>query len=133
MALVLDTSVLIEVERGALHLAELADSYPDDEFMTAAITISELLHGMHRAKSFSIRATRQTFIEDIVARCEVLPFDLGVARLHGKLWAELASKGAHIGAHDLQIAAITLANRAKLVSRDKRSFPKIGGLEIIQW
>ncbi len=53
--------------------------------------------------------------------------------LHARLWASLAGKGVSIGAHDLMIAATALANGLALVTRDKRSFPRIPGLKVLLW
>jgi predicted nucleic acid-binding protein len=53
--------------------------------------------------------------------------------MHSRLWASLAAKGVSIGAHDLMIAATALANGLAFVTRDKRSFPKVPGLDVVVW
>jgi predicted nucleic acid-binding protein len=60
----------------------------------------------------------------------VLPFDLVAARIHARLWADAASKGLSLGAHDLLIAAIALATGCLVATRDRRSFPNIPGLDV---
>ena len=60
-------------------------------------------------------------------------FDLEIARLHARLAADLAAKGTPVGAHDLIIAATALSLDYRVATRDKRSFPKIPGLDVVYW
>jgi predicted nucleic acid-binding protein len=131
MATLIDTSILIAVERGQLDLG--ASLTPNEDIAIAAITASELLHGVHRAPPGRIQAGREAFVERLLARLPVIPFDLVTARIHARLGAELASQGIHAGAHDLLIAATALAAGAALATRDTRSFPKIPSLTLVRW
>ena len=131
MATLIDTSVLIAVERGQIDLNALMT--PNDEIAIAAITASELLHGVHRASTARLSAVREAFVEGLLARVPVLSFDLLTARLHARIWAELASEGIVVGAHDLLIAATALVSGAPLATRDTRSFPRIPGLKFVRW
>jgi tRNA(fMet)-specific endonuclease VapC len=133
MATLIDTSVLIAAERGNLDLNKLLIDQTDEEVAIAAITASEMLHGVHRATRKGHRAKREAFVERLLEYLPVLPFDLITARVHARLWAELASKDISIGAHDLLIAATALAVGAKVATRDLRSFPRIPGLSISEW
>jgi tRNA(fMet)-specific endonuclease VapC len=99
----------------------------------AAISASELLHGVHRARRPAQRSLRESFVERLISAVLVFPFDLTVARLHARVWAELAAKGITVGAHDLIIAATALANGGMVATRDDRSFPKIPGLSVLRW
>lgn len=131
MGLILDSSVLVAAERGALSLDRVAGDRPDEEVAIAAITASELLHGVHRAANAARRNRREAFVEQLLAALPVLPFDLLSARVHASVWAELASRGVNVGAHDLLIAATALANGMSVATRDRRSFPRIPGLALV--
>jgi predicted nucleic acid-binding protein len=133
MGALIDSTVLIAAERGTLDLDDLRRKYADIDFAIAAITASELLHGVHRAKGQARRARREAFVEAILNTLPVLAFDELAARVHARLWAELASKGRSIGAHDLIIAATAIARGLDVVTRDERSFPRIPGLKVIRW
>jgi predicted nucleic acid-binding protein len=61
----------------------------------------------------------------------VFPFDLVTARIHATLWASLAAKGASVGSHDLLIGATAIALGYRVATRDRRSFGKIPGLEVV--
>jgi predicted nucleic acid-binding protein len=130
MAALIDTSVLIEVERGRLSLATLLRNHPDEEVAISVITASELLHGVHRLKG-AHAARVEAFVEGLFALLPVVAFELPEARTYARLSAELVSKGLTIGAHDLLIAASAIANDMRIVTHDARSFPKIKGLEVV--
>jgi tRNA(fMet)-specific endonuclease VapC len=129
---IIDSSVLVAVERGQLELGSI-QGLGASPIAIAAITASELLHGVHRAASAAQRAKREAFVERLLASIPVLPFDLTAARLHSRVWARLAAKGVSVGAHDLMIAATALAHDGKVATRDERSFPKIPGLAVLRW
>jgi tRNA(fMet)-specific endonuclease VapC len=127
--ILVDTSVFIAVERGAFRLSDVV--VPSEGIALAAVTASELLHGVYRAKDANLRAKRESFVERVLAQVPVLPFDMIAARLHARLWAELAATGIAVGAHDLIIAATALANGGSVATRDQRSFPRIPGLTVV--
>lgn len=133
MDVLIDSSVLIAAERGQLDLNTLLREHEDDEVGIAAISASELLHGVHRMSGAVRRARTQALVEQLVTRLPVIPFDLDVARVHAMLSAELRSRGTPIGAHDLLIAATAVHVGAAVATRDLRSFPKIRGLDVLRW
>jgi tRNA(fMet)-specific endonuclease VapC len=132
MATLIDSSVLIAAERGATDLKQLLSTH-DDEIVLSSITASELLHGLHRAGNPEVRKRREALVEQLLETFKVIPFDLDVARMHARVWAQLASRGIAVGAHDLLIAASALAAGASVATRDLRSFPRIPGLKILRW
>lgn len=133
MGALIDSSVLIAIERGQLDLGVLLASYAEEDFAISAVTASELLHGVHRARTPAQRSRREAFVEGLLAQLPVLPFDLVAARIHARLSAELAGKRLAVGAHDLIIAATALARGYEVATRDERSFPKIPGLALLRW
>ena len=133
MGALIDSSILIDAERGSLDLERTLSQSAETELAISAVTASELLHGVYRASKKSQKAVREALIERLLEVWPVLPFDLTAARIHARIWTELAAKGVAIGAHDLVIAATALANGLALITRDKRSFPKIPGLRVLHW
>jgi tRNA(fMet)-specific endonuclease VapC len=127
----IDSSVLVAAERRTLDLDAAMAAHAEDSVGMAAITASELLYGVHRASTPALRRRRETFVERLLAVVPVFPFDLVTARIHASLWASLAAKGASVGAHDLLIAATAMAAGYRVATRDRRSFGKIPGLEVI--
>lgn len=133
MGALIDSSVLIAAERTKLGLDELLRDHGAEEIAIAAISASELLHGVHRAATPAQLTRREAFVESILAVVPVIPFDVVTARVHARLWAQLASKGVNVGAHDLLIGATALTVGYDVATRDKRSFPKIPGLRVVTW
>ncbi len=133
MGILIDSSSLIAAERGELDLEAALAGALDDELAIAAISASELLHGLHRLKGGLKQARAERFVERLLATLPVVPFDLEVARVHARLGAELASRGAAVGPHDLIIASTAVAIDFTVATRDLRSFPKITGLDLKRW
>ena len=133
MGALIDSSVLIAAERGTLELDSILHEYRETEFALSAITASELLHGVHRARGEARRGKREAFVEALLSSLPVISFDLVAARVHARLWAKLAARGIAIGQHDLVIAATAVSRGMDVATRDTRSFHKIPGLSILRW
>ena len=140
MGTVLDTTVFIEIERAVRGLtaaramtevaarleSQLGES---EEVGIAAITASELLHGVHRATD-EHRGRRAAFVEAVIAAFPTLSFDLLVARVHARLWAGLASSGVEVGAHDRLVAATAMSAGWRVGTANIRHFHRIPGLDM---
>ena len=133
MGTLIDTSVIIAIERGQIDPTLLRDVDEDEPIAIAAITASELFHGVHRLTGAVARTRTERFVEQLLDAIPVVPFDLDVARVHARLDAELSAKGTAVGDADLMIAATAVWLDYRVATRDLRSFPKIEGLEIIKW
>jgi tRNA(fMet)-specific endonuclease VapC len=140
MGTVLDTTVFIDLERAtrglppATAMTEVAERLKSqlgehEEVGIAAITASELLHGVHRATR-EHRGRRAVFVEAVLAAFPTLVFDLLVARVHARLWAGLASAGAEVGAHDRLVAATAMSAGWQVGTANARHFERVRGLEI---
>lgn len=133
MGVLIDASVLIDHERGKVDLQEHVKEREDEEFFLSVVTASELLHGVHRAGVPGTRARRSAFVEGILGSFPILPIEVATARMHARLWADLATQGQPIGAHDLWIAAACLSHGLSLVTCNLREFRKVSGLDIEDW
>jgi tRNA(fMet)-specific endonuclease VapC len=127
----IDTSVFIALERRQIDPAAWADT--DEPVAMAAISVSELLHGVHRVKGAVARARAERFVEQILSTVPIVPFDLQVARVHARLDAELSAAGTAIGDSDLMIAATAVWLDYRVATRDLRSFSRIKGLDLTRW
>jgi tRNA(fMet)-specific endonuclease VapC len=123
----IDTSVLIEIERGALPVERFADR----NSAISVITVSELLHGVHRADGEARRVRRGAVVERLLGAIEQIPITSEVARIHAGIWADLQGAGALIDAHDLWIAATALAHGLELATVNVRHFERIPGLALL--
>jgi tRNA(fMet)-specific endonuclease VapC len=133
MGVLIDASILIEYERGRLDLVERLAHRGDEEFFLSVITLSELLHGVHRARDPNVKARRSAFVEAVFERFPLLPVDVATARIHAQIWADLSSQGTVIGPHDLWLAAACLAHGHGIATANPREFARVPGLAYESW
>ncbi len=123
--LILDTGALIALERGS---ADAADVLPADaDVAISAVTAAELLVGVELADERH-GTRRQTLVEGIISRVEIVAYDLDVARHHASLLAHTRKAGEPRGAHDLQIAATARATDRTLITTDTTGFSDLPGV-----
>ncbi|HST25853.1 MAG TPA: PIN domain-containing protein [Gaiellaceae bacterium] len=129
LAVLIDTGLLIDWERteSAEALETLVGA---EERAISVVTVSELLHGVHRA-SRAARTRRRAFVEHVLAGLEALPITETVARVHAEVWADLTRRRQTIGAHDLWIGATALALGFGVATGDRAEFSHIRGLRVL--
>jgi tRNA(fMet)-specific endonuclease VapC len=94
------------------------------------ITVSELLHGVHRARG-AVRTRRHAFVEHILSGFEPIPITEAVARVHAEVWAGLSRRGQSVAAHDLWIGATALASGLGVVTGNADDFRRMPGLRVL--
>jgi tRNA(fMet)-specific endonuclease VapC len=130
MGLIFDSSVLIYLERNLQNAEEIIAGREDEPYGISVITVSELLHGVHRADSEKRRLGREAFVERVIELFPAYPFDLNAARIYARIWANFVKKGTAIGAHDLVIGATCISLGYAVLTSDVRDFERIPGLKI---
>lgn len=130
MGIILDTSVLIEAEKGRFDTDSLVKGREEELFGLSVITIAELLHGVHRADTEKKRLIRSAFVEKVLELFPIYPFDISGARIYAEIWANLLKKGIQVGAHDLIIASTAIAYGFSVATFNHRDFEKIEGLRL---
>jgi tRNA(fMet)-specific endonuclease VapC len=126
--LLLDTTFLIDADRGGLDLDETIDD--QDDVAIAAVTVAELIVGV-RLASREQRQTRAALVDEIVESIPVITYDSAVAREHAELLVAVRQQGRPRGAHDLLIAATARATNRAVVSADKEAFSDLPGVATI--
>lgn len=129
MAVLIDTDLLIDWEHSG-DAASIDAAIGDEERGISVITVSELLHGVARARG-AVRTKRHAFVEHVLAGLEPVPITEPVARVHADVWAALERRGEVPGAHDLWIAATALAHGFGIATRNVRDFARIPGLRVL--
>ena len=129
MAVLIDTDLLVDQERG-VRSASIEQLLGDEDRAISVITVSELLHGVHRATGDD-RARRSAFVEHLLAGLSAIPITETVARVHAEIWAQLTDRGQVIGAHDLWIAATAVAYGLGVATRNAGEFERVPGLRLI--
>lgn len=133
MGFLIDSSILVDCERGRLGLSASIERSGDDAFFISVISLSELLHGVYRASNERIKTRRLAFVEGIFERFPILPITCEVARMHARIWADLQAQGVMIGLHDSWLAATCIAHGYAVVTRNIREFDRVNGLNVEVW
>jgi predicted nucleic acid-binding protein len=117
-----DTSVLIDPPPEA--------ALPE-ETSIAAITLAELVAGVHATKNPNERAARQDRLQRVQATLEALPFDADAARAYGRVFAAITGAGRKARgkrAMDLLIAATALSVGLPVYTRNIGDFSGLEGV-----
>jgi len=135
MGLILDSSVIIAAERRGENVERLIErivaATGDQEAALSAIGLTELIHGLYRAKTPAMRLQRQSFLDELLADLTVYPYTKETAMLAGKLDGEQQSKGVVIPFGDLLIGATALSLGFSVLTANLRHFQKIPGLTVV--
>ena len=132
MGLILDTNVLIDAEQGRVDLSEVSSIKIYQEVFISAITIAELLTGVHMAKTVEERILRSAFVQHIILKIPALAFDAAVAKTYSELYTYfLKARKSGPGIHDLQISATAITHGYAILTSNIADFNKIPGLQVI--
>ena len=137
MGLILDSSVVIAAERRGdtiEHFIErVVNVTGDQDAALSAIGLTELIHGLYRAKTPAIRLRRESFLTELLADLTVYPYTKETAMVAGKLDGEQQSKGVVIPFGDLLIGATALSLGYSVLTVNLRDFRRIPGLSVVQF
>lgn len=131
MAIILDTNVVIQGERGAFDLADWMDQHEDEALEIAAISVAELWHGVERA-SAQHRALRAKYITAVLDVLSIVPYTEATALEHARIWAALEASGNMSGFYDLIVAATAVERGSTLATFNRRHFDQVRGLKVIE-
>ncbi|MDR1833985.1 MAG: PIN domain-containing protein [Propionibacteriaceae bacterium] len=125
--LLLDTGVIIAIERGRLDPAAVFQ--PDDSVALSVFSTVELRVGLFLAKP-EYQPRLAAFLDGVFEVVETLLYDQEVSRHHTRLLAWAAANGRTKSAMDLLIAATAAATGRTLVTTDKKAqFGELPGVE----
>ena len=131
MRYLLDTNVCVVYLNGRSNaVRDRLISTPIKDMAVCSVVKSELFYGAMRSNNPTKTLERQ---QEFLERFMSLPFGDESAFLFGQIRARLANAGTPIGAYDLQIAAIALANNLILVTHNTREFERVNGLQLEDW
>jgi tRNA(fMet)-specific endonuclease VapC len=100
------------------------------DIVVCSVIVYELRHG---AESSSDPRREHAKLDVFLAPFSSLPFDDASAVKCAVIRRALERKGARIGPHDLQIAAIALRHDLTLVTHNTREFGRISGMRLEDW
>jgi predicted nucleic acid-binding protein len=130
--MILDTSIWVNIERGRLSPADVADRTGNEPVYLAPPVIAELEYGVHRALDLAQRNRRAAALTRI-KRKPCLLMDKDTGEIFGKLTADLdrAGRPSTHRTNNLWLASLALQHNMTLVTQDQRDFTDIPGLKLI--
>jgi tRNA(fMet)-specific endonuclease VapC len=137
MLYVLDTDhISLQQRSNPAVLQRLQALREDDSIVVTVITVEEQIRGrleiIRRHAASPLQVAAYTAFQQTLryfASWQVLDF----TQTAFDQYSALRQQRIRIGAQDLHIAAITLANAATLVTRNTRDFAQVPGLVIEDW
>jgi predicted nucleic acid-binding protein len=135
MGLILDSSVVIAAERNGYTVEQLIErilrSHGPQQAGLSAVGLTEISHGVYRAKDPVRRSKREAFVEALLKAFIVHPYARSTALLAARIGGEQESKGVTIPFADLMIGATALELNADILTINVRHFRLIPGLRVL--
>ncbi len=131
MRYMLDTNICIYVikHKPEMVFQELQKHDPS-EICISSVTYAELVHGVE--KSSAVEKNRLA-LSMLLARIEILNFDVEAANSYGKIRADLEKRGTPIGPLDMMIAGHAQSLGYTVVTNNVKEFARVEGLNIENW
>jgi len=128
----LDTDILVGFLRNDPHAISKIQTLLKEGGIgyISSINIHEIIKGAHLSKNTEKNLEK---IRTLVQSLNLLSFNDQNAFLSGKLSAEQEKKGIFSTQNDMFIAAVAVQNQFILITRNKKYFENIEGLQIEEW
>ncbi|MEX1110529.1 MAG: type II toxin-antitoxin system VapC family toxin [Chthoniobacterales bacterium] len=130
MALILDTSFIVDAEREAQRRPDgrahdFLSSHPEEEFFITFTVAGELACG-------TSAAARESW-ERLLRPYALLMWNREISFLYGRIYRDLSSAGTLIGTNDLWIAATALRHKMAVVTDNMKEFSRVTGLQVVSY
>ena len=127
----LDTSFLVDLIRGKEQIKTLLEELiKRKQIITIA---SPSLMELMSSASLNQKRDEKKEIIDILSSMSVLSLDAESAIKAGEIEAKLIISGETIPSTDIMIAAIAMQNNETLVTKNKKHFSRIKGIEVVDY
>lgn len=127
----LDTNICIYFLKGEYPpIKKRLETKKPSDIKIPSVVKAELLFGAEKSQ----KATEnQRKIMSFLSPFEVLPFGDSETGAYARIRAQLEKKGTPIGANDMLIAAIVMADKGTLVTNNEKEFGRVKGLKVQNW
>lgn len=136
MGVILDSSVIIAAERRGRSVRQILEQVRTAQgeigIGVSVVTIAELVHGAFRASTQEQKDRRLEFIERLASDLPVHPVTLEIARIAGRVEAQLEAKGIQLAFEDLLIGVTALHLGYNIATLNLRDFQRVPGLLVVQ-
>ena len=127
--ILLDTNVVIAFFNGNQAVLKMIQA-EIGRIALSSLVVAELDYGAKASQKAKENIEKLHRFVDIV---RVIPFDLECAKVFGTIKTKLGKIGKPTGETDALIAATAMANKALLITGNRRHFENIEGLKVESW
>ena len=130
----LDTSALIEIDRGDMERAEKLDD--EGKHALNQVTVTEMFTGIEYKYERGTEAYREAKekLERLLSRFKIMQIDRSISIEAAKIIADLKKIGEPVDdLHDVYIAATGVKRDLEILTKNPRHFRNIEDLEVREW
>jgi predicted nucleic acid-binding protein len=133
VGVIVDTSIWVDVERGALSPAEVGAVTGREPVFLSPVTIAELTHGVEISADPATRQRRLAAVNRL-RRKPCLRIDEDTGAIFGSVSAHLqkAGKAVRFRVQDLWIASQAIQQGYALLTANAHDFSDVPGLQILE-
>jgi predicted nucleic acid-binding protein len=129
MKIFIDTSIVVDIERGKEVTVELLERLmeKDNSILISTVVASEIFTGTYLRIDYK-KATKKA--KELFTCFQIAPLDMEIAEIIGKINAYLIANGLPIEYQDVAIAATFVREKGDwLLTENKKHFDIIPGVE----
>ncbi|MCL0075224.1 type II toxin-antitoxin system VapC family toxin [Thermodesulfovibrionales bacterium] len=127
--ILLDTNIVIAFLNGNNAVSERIQR-KIDRIALSTLVVAELDYGAKASRNARKNLEKLYRLLDIV---QVISFDMECAKIFGTIKSKLRSIGKPTGEVDALLAATAIANKAVIITANKKHFENIEGLKLEIW
>jgi len=129
MKIFIDTSIVVDIERENEETVNLLQHLitTNNTILMSTVVASEIFTGTHLREDYK-KATKKA--KELFSCFQIIPLDIEIAEIIGKLNAYLIANGLPIEFQDVAIAATFVQEKGNyLLTKNKKHFDIIPGME----
>lgn len=131
MRYMLDTNICIyTIKHKPEKVFQRLQEIDPEDICVSSVTYAELVHGVE--KSAAVEKNRLALLM-LLAKIEILNFDVDAADCYGKIKADLEKKGTPIDPLDMMIAGHAMSMGYAVVTNNVKEFSRVQGLILENW
>ncbi len=127
MNYLVDSDWIVDYLNGLGDAVAFLDTLRTEGFAISAITFGEILEGILNGREPEVDEAR---FKDFLRVVSILPVTTRTMRIFAEIRGQLRRQGQMIADMDLLIASTALAHDLTLVTRNRRHFERVPGLQL---
>ncbi|MCJ7450729.1 MAG: type II toxin-antitoxin system VapC family toxin [Candidatus Nanohaloarchaeota archaeon QJJ-9] len=127
--MIVDTDILVDFLRGKSEANELISSYRTEPVKTTDMNVFELYFGAYKSERTENNLSK---LKGLLNRMEVYSSDEDSMEKAARLAAEQEKEGKKVGVKDILIGGIAAVENEPVLTRNKKHFKELDGVELLE-